>query len=68
LDNYCVRRSIAHVYHLARQVRAEFQPTSQDGIRRDSSLHARISFFIHAMGFLVQMKFKVAHYLPLLYL
>ena len=30
--------------------------------RRDSSLHTRISFFIHAMGFLVQMKFKVAHY------
>jgi hypothetical protein len=56
-------RSIAHIYPLARQVHAEVQPISQDGIRRDSSLHPRISFFIHAMGFLVRMKFKVAHYL-----
>jgi hypothetical protein len=58
LDNYCVRRSIARVYHLARQVNAEFGLTSQEGIRLDSSLRAPISYFIHAMGFVVQMKIQ----------
>ncbi len=58
MDSYCVRRSIADVYRLARQVNTEVRFTSQEGIRLDSSLRAPISYFIHAMGFVVQMKIQ----------